>query len=134
MATIKSYTDLNQSRKLAEILPIESADMCYVQDLLGGGKYGDYKPYIGDLIPAYGQDKIKCWSLAALLGVLPTVIGSVFEKNALRLRMDKSESDFNIWYDNLDTGDVAEGFDVIADNPVDACYEMIIRLNELKML
>lgn len=29
MATIKSYTDLEQSKKLAEILPIESADMHY---------------------------------------------------------------------------------------------------------
>ena len=27
MATIKSYTSLEQSKKLAEILPIESADM-----------------------------------------------------------------------------------------------------------
>lgn len=29
MATIKSYTDLEQSKKLAEILPLESADMHY---------------------------------------------------------------------------------------------------------
>lgn len=29
MATIKSYTDIEQSKKLAEILPTESADMCY---------------------------------------------------------------------------------------------------------
>lgn len=27
MATIKAYTDLEQSKKLVEILPIESADM-----------------------------------------------------------------------------------------------------------
>ena len=27
MATIKSYTDLEQSKKLAKILPIETADM-----------------------------------------------------------------------------------------------------------
>ena len=29
MATIKSYTDIEQSRKLAKFLPIESADMYY---------------------------------------------------------------------------------------------------------
>ena len=29
MATIKSYTDIEQSKKLAEILPLESADMGY---------------------------------------------------------------------------------------------------------
>ena len=40
--TTKGYTDIKQSKKLAEFLPIESADMCYIQDLLAGGKYGDY--------------------------------------------------------------------------------------------
>ena len=30
MATIKAYTDLEQSKKLAEILPLETADMFYV--------------------------------------------------------------------------------------------------------
>ena len=29
MATIKSFTDLEQSKKLAEILPLETADMCW---------------------------------------------------------------------------------------------------------
>ena len=29
MTTIKSYTDISQSKKLVEILPIESADMYY---------------------------------------------------------------------------------------------------------
>ena len=29
---MKSYTDLEQSKKLAEILPIESADMSYTWD------------------------------------------------------------------------------------------------------
>lgn len=32
MAQIKSYTDLEQSKKLAEILPLESADMCWYID------------------------------------------------------------------------------------------------------
>jgi hypothetical protein len=30
MATIKSYTDLQQSKKLAKILPLESADYHYI--------------------------------------------------------------------------------------------------------
>ena len=37
MATIKSYTDIEQSRKLAEILPIESSDMYW--DLLSKSNY-----------------------------------------------------------------------------------------------
>lgn len=120
MATIKSYTDLNQSKKLAKILPLKSADMCYIQDLLAGCKYGEYKPYIGDLIPAYGQDKIKCWSLAALLSVLPhiqefyPILEKINDKYVCRYKGN------GIWTNG--------------DNPIDACYEMIIKLNELKML
>ena len=48
--------------------------------------------------------------------------------------MDKGENDFNIWYENFDCGDVAEGLDVKENNPVDVCYEMILKLNELKLL
>lgn len=43
---MKSYTDIEQSKKLAEILPIESADMCF-------------------------NDNEPCWSLATLLEFLP---------------------------------------------------------------
>lgn len=38
MTAIKAYTDILQSKKLAEFLPIKSADMCYIQELLGGGQ------------------------------------------------------------------------------------------------
>lgn len=119
---MKSYTDIEQSKKLAEILPIDSADM----------RYDEYISYI-DGTPKVGYKKgvtdgIPCWSLAALLGVLPKYIdGSV-------LRMDIGENDFNLWFDDL-SGIVNILLpDITKDNPVDACYEMIIRLNELKML
>ena len=117
---MKAYTDLEQSKKLAEFLPLESADMCYIQDLLAGGKYGDYKPYIGNLIPAYGQDKIRCWSLAALLGVLPY------------LSLHKTFSGWRCDSYNKEGTSCILG--VPADNPVDACYEMILKLHKLKML
>ena len=60
---MKAYTDLEQSKKLAEILPIESADMYYAcgaiaPDIMTSCKQ-DYRGYT------------KCWSLAALLNVLP---------------------------------------------------------------
>ena len=35
MATIKSFTDISQSKKLAEILPIESADMWWAERYAG---------------------------------------------------------------------------------------------------
>lgn len=67
MATIKSYTDLEQSRKLAEILPLESADMVYVHttDLEGDEHYDiDFRRNQ----PLF-EDDVYAWSLAALLSI-----------------------------------------------------------------
>lgn len=115
---MKAYTDLEQSRKLAEILPIESADMCYIQDLLAGLKYGEYQPYIGsDLIPAYGQGKIRCWSLAALLEIL----------------RNNGRYELQLW----DGGYTFEANGFMTEsylNPIDACYEMILSLHERELL
>lgn len=105
---MKSHTDIPQSKQLIEILPIESADMCYIQDLLAGGKYGEYKPYVGDLIPAYGQDKIRCWSLSALLAQMPCAILQVSNDGYYRVFMPDYYSD---WH----------------DNPIDACVELLER-------
>ena len=121
MATIRTYTTIEQSRKLAEILPLESADMCYIQDLLAGCKYGEYKPYIGDLIPAYGQGKIRCWSLAALINVLPDI------------HLKKYTYDGITKYYATLIG-IRQFNSKHYDNPVDACIEMIEKLHELNLL
>lgn len=62
---MKSYTDIEQSKKLAEILPLESADMYWWSS--------DKRYYIeaiddGDFVE---NRDIRAWSLAALLDVLP---------------------------------------------------------------
>lgn len=132
---MKVCTDLEQSKKLKGILPIESADtyMCRSKDgtaiKIDANSFSTRKQMWEDYF-----EVIPYWSLAALFNVLPTTIGNFFKKNALRLRMDKGENDFNIWYENLDCGDVVEGLDVIESNPVDACYEMILKLHELNLL
>ena len=139
---MKNATDLDQSRVLKKILLPESADVCWTNHLfnniLSSWRIESTPPteYKNLLDYYYVQGYLiePAWSLDALFGVLPTTIGNFFEKNALRLRMDKGENDFNIWYENFDYGDVAEGLDVIKDNPVDACYEMIIKLHELKLI
>ena len=113
MATIKSYTDIEQSKKLAEILPLESADMRYSQ-------LGDMHPWVwtNTLIE---KDAIPCWSLAALLGILPFV-----DFTMLQL-IDTPETLYKCMYnDNLKSH--------AYDNPVDACVAMIEKLHELKML
>lgn len=129
MATIKSHTDLEQSKKLAEILPIESADMCYSNDGTAikidanpyTVRYSMWKDCIVEIIP--------CWSLAALLGVIPKHI-----KDYNVLRIDIAEEDFAIWYDEVGFGVNNDLPDITKDNPVDACYEMIIKLHEQRLL
>ena len=117
MAAIKSYTDIEQSKKLAEFLPFGSADMYYACDattpnVMTSCKQ-DYRCYI------------PCWSLTALLGVLPT-IDDEFEPQ-LHRSLDK----YRCTYEGEED---SSGLWRVADNPIDACYEIILKLHELKML
>lgn len=140
---MKSYTDIEQSKRLAEILPLESADSHYVRnthDFMGNPidgkwshpKYGNpnskYANYIVQNFSSY--ETIPCWSLAALLKVIPKYINV---NN--RLRMDIGDHDFAIWYDDISYGCVNESLpDIVMESPIDVCVEMIMKLHELKLL
>ena len=114
MVTIKSYTDLEQSKVLATILPLESADMYYEPST--GYRTEPSEVRFGDIKYAHPRS-IRCWSLAALLGVASKEVSLNSFKdgnwNAMVQQNDKM-----IYSD--------------ADNPVDACYGMILKLHELK--
>ena len=134
MATIKSFTDLEQSKKLAEILPLESADMEYLAikengALVGAVPFVKDDSEVEDSAYSHIYDRIACWSLAALLGVIPKRI-----KDFNVLRIDINEKDFSIWYDEIGSGVNTELPDITANNPVDACVSMIEKLNELNLL
>ena len=108
----KIATDISQSKILAEILPLESADMYY--DGFGRLPQG----YAYTLIsPNSFEYDIPCWSLVALLGVLPEPyqMTSNKEGKVQLMLIHHLEKDYY-------------------DNPVDACVAMIIKLHELKML
>ena len=140
---MKSFTDIEQSKKLAEILPIESADMHYVRktyDFMGnpvdGGwshpKYGNpnskHANYIIQNFESY--EKIPCWSLAALFEIIPKYI-----EDLNRLRIDIDNVDFSIWYDDLNGYGVNDKLpDITLKEPVDACVEMLFKLHEQKLL
>lgn len=131
---MKAYTDLEQSKKLAEILPPESADMCH--KCIGDESYDTivrpYSEYFEKyrlLLISKDFNAIPCWSLIALLKVIPKRI-----KDFNVLRIDIGEEDFAIWYDEIGFG-VNSGLpDITLESPVDACYEMIIKLHEQKLL
>ena len=126
---MKAYTDLEQSKKLAEILPLESADYFHAPDA-GIVVTEPYKLNLSDetVITGY-KGAIPCWSLAALLSVIPKRI-----KDYNVLRIDISENDTSIWYDEIGYGVNNDLPDITMEFTIDACYEMIIKLNELKML
>lgn len=133
MATIKSYSDLDQSRKLAEFLPLESADMFYIFESITGELR--YHPIIiteqtnrNFIISEHNSGKgLVSWSLAALLAVLPDHFYD--ETGRKKFGMDKGDHSYYVFYETQNSY-----IQTSADNPVDACYEMILKLHELKKL
>ena len=126
MTRIKSHTDLEQSCKLAEFLPVEAADMCWTNHYYGGLRSSlrvssksieEYKNMLESFHDSTDADVFyPCWSLAALFGVLP--------KYELNNFGDTIQLDANL--EALAT----EGDETLLDLVVN----MIIHLHELKKL
>lgn len=122
---MKSYTDIEQSKKLAEILQHESADLSWLlcmeeSDSLKSPSFG----YSKIAAKTYKDTKavyLPCWSLAALLSVLPDVhlkkyiYDGITKYYATLIGIRQFNSEHY-------------------DNPIDACYDMIIHLYELNLL
>ena len=133
MATIKSYTDLEQSRKLAAILPLESADMywsrCTITDFGDGVLKVSYTIEPCNISQFRNtKEDIPCWSLSALLGVLPTTKG---KDTANPFIAKTPDNEYYVVYTTL-TKEVNNS--ATYDNPIDACYNMIIHLHKLNVL
>lgn len=129
---MKSYTDIEQSKKLAEILPVESADMFWMHVEEKSPKIDFWKvETIQRNFKPYSMD-IPAWSLAALLGVLPKEIEIDGQHYAPCLFPVKSKWLLKLWYNSNYT--ITSPISIFSDNPVDACYEMILKLKENNLL
>lgn len=108
----KAFTSVEQSRKLAEFLPIESADMWY--------SIVDNEAFI--CLEHHNEYKqIPCWSLAALLGIIRKTIGyTIYGVNNVYISCELAD------FKKIETE--------VYDNELDACVEMIEKLSKLKML
>jgi hypothetical protein len=137
MTTIKSYTDIDQSKKLAEILPLESADMHHSKDF-DGSWFVDLAKYTSVKIPKYvgnvEEHLLPCWSLASLLEQLPYELCDD-DGNSLYLQIYKDDDLYQLEYkDNSLYGDF-ESIEIDRyEDFVDACVAMIKRLHELNLL
>lgn len=135
---IKSYTSIEQSRVLAEIIPLESADMyyeevCNLPKVIVGSyilhnqcmEDKDYKKLSNSVLS-------PAWSLAALRNLLPPAIKpnkdsclflfeshNTFDKSWVYRYYNENDTSY-LYYKNT--------------NEVDACVEMIEKLNELNLL
>ena len=126
---MKSYTDIEQSKKLTEILSPESADMYYEPS--AGFRTEPSEAKFGDIEYAHPRS-IRCWSLAALLDVLPKEIEIDEQHYAPCLFPIKSKWLLKLWYNSNYT--FTSPISIFSDNPVDACVEMVLKLHELKLL
>ena len=97
---MKAFTDIEQSRKLAEFLPIESADMFYRDNGI------DVK-----LMWEHNAQKVTnpCWSLTALLAQMPCSELVSSNDNRYRVFWKNRYSD---WHENA----------------LDACLELFLTL------
>lgn len=129
---MKAFTDIEQSKKLAEILPLESADMYYFT-IIRDYPYsqGKNKAIAKIMDGSFSSDyDTPAWSLAALLQIIPKDI-----EGLNRLRIDIDNVDFSIWYDDLKGYGVNDKLpDITLKEPIDACYEMVLKLHESKLL
>jgi len=125
---MKSYTDLDQSKKLAEMLPIESADLAwypsYAKDGYSIRMLNDAYPLdiIGD-----AHDEIPAWSLAALIETLPLGIDihNITDGHKMyyyvEIYMRRSGKEMYLSTERR-------------ENLVDACVEMIVKLKEKELI
>lgn len=127
-----NYTTIEQSKALIEAgLNPETADCCWIISRDNCKQEPFELAKNENTLWLYPMDKIRgnlsdymlpCWSLAALLDNIPQVkIDSIKQYNKKHWRCCAyfaSDWHDSGWY----------------DNPVDACYEMILKLKELNLL
>lgn len=124
---MKGYTTIEQSKKLAEFgLNPETADMCYFIDYKESNKFGINKYSVQ--IDTYGflvhePDNIPCWSLAALLELMPNI---KTEHGIIRPKSVKENSKqfaYRYYYETLYYTDMCR-------TPIEAAYNMTVWLLE----
>lgn len=123
----KIVTDIEQSKKLAEILPIESSDTFYKRSIgdscnreLHWKNLFELKNHpagVGFLLKK--KIIVPAWSLAALLDYL---------KQKYYVRLDHDGVSWSITCIEHDTG--KKYTSSMFDDPIDACWGMVLRLNK----
>ena len=136
---MKNCTDIEQSKRLAEILPIKSADMwwsrCTITDFGDGVLKVSYAVEPCNISQFRNtKEDVPAWSLAALLSILPNNEHITTSVSRGSWQIEPINYLPNTWWCEYEDNESLTEFNVSADNPVDACYKMILRLHKHKML
>jgi hypothetical protein len=125
---MKLYTDLEQSVKLAEVLPLDSADMywsrCTITDFGDGKLKVSYSVEPCNISQTkHTKDDIPCWSL-----------GRLFELIQINSRIEKTMLDQSgIFLYDISTED--NDFRThTQEELIDACIEFILELEKRDLL
>lgn len=118
---MKSYTDLEQSKKLLELgIDANTADMEYMFHR-NDGKIVAPSPFIKDGFENTGEDRVfdftPCWSLEALISLLPK-----------RYCLETLDNGTYVCYNFLSQ------YEKFGKTPIDAVYSMIVFLKEEKII
>lgn len=130
MATIKSYTDIEQSKKLAEILPLDSADMHYAR-IKDDYELRCWEVYLSPIpkICAFFVENLPCWSLTALLDLMPQHIYDELGCRTFGMAKSWDKCRYQVFYEHKTAYVQKE-----AETAIDAVFEMIIWLKENKKI
>ena len=138
---MKAYTDIEQSKELAEILPLESADMCYdlgyddVKASINCENFTAY--YTADEYPEFKDRFIPAWSVGALLDFLPPYLYEFERGIDLDIYPNLNGKGWHCSYmPNAVENMKNDKFKQITngDNPIDAAFEMVCWLLENKKI
>ena len=144
---MKAFTDIEQSKRIAKILPLESADMWWLY-ITAQGKhiatmYEEPDPHYLARMESYGikNAAIPCWSLASLINVLPADWWGYNEHYFLEIsKMGDASKPNKVCYYRFRKEIDGANYDRIphishsAENLIDACVNMIITLHEHKLI
>jgi hypothetical protein len=125
---MKSFTTVEQSKMLAKILSLESADMF----LAINGTLPVMSKYIDDGFVTADNTAIPCWSLSALLSLIPQ---EIFDGEYIINITEGCDNKWILTYDHHENRNHSYyGLSTGADNLVDACTDIIIKLKERNII
>lgn len=127
---MKAYTDLDQSKKLAEILPSESADAFYPwRELIKDydSIYVPEKMLVSDL----EENDILAWSLVALSAF---ILSSVVDDDGNNYKFYLSKDGLDRWIAYYKSDDVSIYICEESHNMIDVIFEMVCWLKTEKYI